>query len=186
MKRVLVMGTTGSGKTSLARQLSQRLGSPHVELDAYRQGPNWSETPNDLFRARLAEALRWDRWVADGNYSIAREVVWTRATTLVWLDYPIYVVMWRLVRRTVRRGLTREELWNGNKENLLSHLFTRESLFLWVLKTHWRRRRTLPLAFQEPQYAHIQKLRFHTPRAAKEWLADLASQAVKHKTLSKD
>jgi adenylate kinase family enzyme len=170
MKRIVVMGTSGSGKTFLARELSKRLGAPHVEFDAYRHGPNWAETPDDLFRQRLAEALEGDRWVADGNYSVARDVVWPRATTLVWLDYSMSVVLWRLARRTFRRGLMREELWNGNRENLLSHLFTRESLFLWVMKTHWKRRKTLPVAFQQPQYANVEKVRLRSPRSARQWL----------------
>ena len=170
LKRIVVIGTSGAGKTFLARQLSKRLGITHVELDAYRHGPNWTETPDDLFRERLAEALQGDRWVADGNYSIARDVVWNRATTLVWLDYSISVVLWRLTGRTFRRGLLREELWNGNKENLLSHLFTKESLFLWVLKTHWKRRKTLPIAFQQPRYARVQKVRLRSPKSTQEWL----------------
>ena len=164
------MGTSGSGKTSLARELSRRLGAPHVEFDAYRHGPNWYETPDDLFRRRLADALKGDRWVADGNYSITRDVVWPRATLLVWLDYPICVPLWRLVRRTFRRGLTREELWNGNRENILTHLFTKESLFLWALKPHWRRRRTLPIAFQQPEHAHAEVVHLRSPRATRQWL----------------
>ena len=87
-----MIGTTGAGKTTIARQIASVLGVPHLELDAYRHGPNWTETPDGLFRDRLSEALRGDTWVADGNYTVARDIVWPRATTVVWLDYSIHVV----------------------------------------------------------------------------------------------
>ena len=143
---------------------------PHVEMDAYRHGPNWTETPNDVFRERLGEALRADAWVADGNYSFARDVVWPRATTVVWLDYPFHVVMWRLFWRTMRRGILREELWNGNREKLWWHFVTRDSLFLWALKTHWRRRRTIPEAFALPEHAHLDVVRLRSTKSTNEWL----------------
>ena len=172
-RRVVVIGTTGSGKTTLARELARAQGVPHVEMDAYRHGPNWRETPDDEFRRQLAHALSGDRWVADGNYSMARDSVWPRATAIVWLDFNFGLVFLRLALRTLRRGITRETLWNGNKENLFSHLFTRHSLFLWAFKSHWRRRRTLPLALAQPQHTHLRLVRLRSPRAAAQWLADV-------------
>ena len=123
--RIVVLGTTGAGKTTLAREIARALEVPHVELDYYRFRPNWVEVPNDEFRECVREALRGDRWVADGNYSLARDVIWPRATLLVWLDYPIYVVLWRLFWRTLGRGVLRKELWHGNKEKLWWHFFSR-------------------------------------------------------------
>ena len=175
LKRIIVLGTSGAGKTSMAMELALTMGVPHVEFDALRHGPNWAETPDDEFRESIAEALSGDRWVADGNYSVAREVAWPRATTLVWLDYPFPVVLWRLTIRTFRRGIFRIELWNGNKENLLDHFFTRESLFLWVLKTHWRIRRQFRELFWEPRFAHLKVVRHRSPRAAKAWLRGVAA-----------
>ena len=171
--RVVVIGTSGAGKTTMARKLAQTLDRPHIEFDAYRHGPNWTETPDDLFREQLKEALQGDRWVADGNYGVARDVVWPRATMLVWLDYPIYVVMWRLFWRTMRRGVFRQRLWNGNRESLWQHLFSRQSLFLWALQTHWRRRRTLPSALSQPEHAHLDLVHLRSPGAAQRWLKAL-------------
>ena len=172
-RRVVVIGTSGAGKTTLARDLAQARGVAHVEMDAYRHGPNWTETPDGKFRRILDDALRGECWVADGNYRVTRDSVWPRATAIVWLDFNFGLVFWRLALRTLRRGITRETLWNGNKENLLSHLFTRHSLFIWAFKSHWRRRRTLPLALAQPQHTHLRLVRLRSPRAAARWLADV-------------
>jgi adenylate kinase family enzyme len=171
--RIVVLGTTGSGKTTVAKEIARILGVTHVEFDAYRHGPNWTETPDDIFREQLREALQGDTWVADGNYSVTRDVVWPRATTVIWLDYPLRIVMWRLFWRIMRRGILRQELWNGNKENIWGHFFTRESLFLWVLKTHGRHRRTYPAAFAQPEHAHLQAVHLRSPRSTREWIAAL-------------
>ena len=175
MKRIVVIGSSGAGKSALARELSQVLGVPHVELDAIRHGPNWTETPDDIFREKIAVAIQGDRWVVDGNYSVARDVLWPRATTLIYLDYSISVVMRRLIFRTLRRSIKREVLWNGNTENLLDNLkiFSDESVIGYSFKNHWRRRRDFTRLFQHPDYAHIHKIRLTTPGATEEWLAGL-------------
>ena len=173
--RIAVIGTTGSGKTVLARELAQRLGVSHVELDALRWDPNWTEAPNDIFRKRISQALKADAWVADGNYSIARDIVWSQANTLVWLDYPLRVIMWRLFWRSLRRSVTKEELWNGNRERFRIQFLSRDSLLLWALKTYWRLRRQFPLLFEMPEHTHLRVVHLSSPRATKRWLANVVA-----------
>src|SRR6185436_631636 len=101
MQRVAIIGITGVGKTRLARELAVRLGLPHVELDGLYWGPGWSRSPRELFRRRLDAALRSDRWIADGTYlTRGSDITWSRADTLVWLDYRLPLVYARLARRT--------------------------------------------------------------------------------------
>jgi adenylate kinase family enzyme len=172
-RRIAVVGTTGSGKTTLAQQLARRLAIPHVELDALHWDPYWTPVPPEVFRERTALALNGEAWVVDGNYSAVRDVVWSRADTLVWLDYPLPVILWRLFWRTLRRVVTREELWNENRERFLAQFFSRDSLFLWVLRSYPRRRREYPALLDQPAYAHLAVVRLHSPRAARAWLAGL-------------
>ncbi len=172
-RRIVVVGTTGSGKTTLASQLARRFGCPHVELDALHWEPNWTEASLNVFRARTAQALNGDAWAVDGNYSKVRDVVWGRADTVVWLDYPLPLVLWRLVSRTFRRIFTREELWSGNRERFREQFFSRDSLFLWAFKTYRRRRREFPVLFKRPEYAHLTVVHLRSPRATREWLAGL-------------
>lgn len=171
--RLVLVGTSGAGKTTMAKRIAQALDMSHIEFDGIRHGPNWEETPDDLFKEILSRRLQGDRWVADGNYSFARDVVWPRATTVVWLDYPIRVVMWRLFWRTMRRGVLRQELWNGNRERLWWHFFSRQSLFLWAMRTHWRRRRTIPAALADPEHAHLDLVHLRSPKDARRWLLTL-------------
>ena len=171
--RVIVVGATGAGKTTFGRALAQKLGVPHVELDALHWGPDWAMPETDVFRARLEPVVAQPSWVMDGNYSRIRDLLWTHADTLVWLDYPLAVILWRLFWRTARRTLTRQELWNGNRESVREAFFSRESLFLCALKAHSRYRATYPRELTRPAYAHLRVVRLHTPRQAAAWLASI-------------
>lgn len=173
--RIVILGTTGSGKTTLSHRLSQTLNVPAIELDAFRHGPNWAETPDDEFRFRIAESLTGDSWIVDGNYSIARDIIWPRATTLVWLDYSFPLVFWRLFWRTMTRGFLRKELWNGNREDLWRHFLTKDSLFLWAIKTHWSRRKSLARVLSLPEYSSIEVKRFRSASETERWFDGLGS-----------
>lgn len=176
MQRIVVIGTTGAGKSTLAERVAGILRCPFVELDALFWGPDWTPMPKDCFRAHVAEALAGERWAAGGNYSAARDVVWTRADTLVWLDYPLPTVLWRLGRRTLHRIVSREALWGGNVETWRGQFASRDSLFLWAFKTHFRRRRETPALLAQPAYAHLHLLRFRTPCAAERWVRAVARE----------
>ncbi|MDX9956374.1 MAG: AAA family ATPase [Anaerolineae bacterium] len=171
MQRINVIGTSGSGKTTMACRLAQRLGVPHIEMDALFWGPNWTPVPEEVFRQRVVEALSGPAWTIDGNYRRLRTSVWERADTVVWLDYPLAVIMTQLMTRTLRRSLKGEELWNGNRESLSKTFFSRDSILLWALQTYRRRRREYPVLFAQPEYAHLTFIRLCSPKASARWLA---------------
>lgn len=170
MRRVVVGGSTGAGKTTFARELARRMGVPIIELDALHWGPDWSEEPVPVFRERVSAAVAADAWVVDGNYSVSRDLTWGRADTLVWLDFSFPVIAWRLFRRTNRRIRSREELWNGNRERFRGAYLSTDSLYLWLLRSYWARRRAWPAALAGPHGRHLTVLRFRNPRAANAWL----------------
>jgi adenylate kinase family enzyme len=140
--RIVVVGTSCSGKTTLARVLASRLDIPHVELDALHWLPGWQERPGAEFRDLVATRTAGPRWVVDGNYrKVTMELVWPRASLILWLDYPFALVFWRGLRRTLRRSITSEELFGGNRESLGRSLFSRGSILWWIVQTHRRRHR---------------------------------------------
>ena len=167
MRRVNVVGTSGSGKTTVATELARRLGVPHVELDALSWEANWVSAPHDVLRERVAQAVAADTWVVDGNYSATRDLVWTRADTVVWLDLSLARIMWRVIARTLRRSLRGDELWSGNRESLRMAL-GRDSIILWALTTYRRRKRDYPRLFA--QYPDVRFVRLRSPAEARRFL----------------
>lgn len=154
-KRIVILGTTGSGKSTLAKQLSRALKLPAVELDEFRHGPNWVTTTDEEFRAKVAAAVASDRWIVDGNYSLARDLIWPRAEVILWLNYSFLRTFWRLLKRTLRRAWSKEVLWNGNQEDWRRSFLSQESILLWAIKSHRRKQIDYPLLFEKPEYAHL-------------------------------
>lgn len=145
MNRVcLIASASGSGKTTVGMALAERLGVPFYELDALHHGPNWAEPPLEEFRARVEAIAGSDEWVIDGTYrGKLGDVVPAAADLVIWLDLPMRVWLPRLLHRTARRVLRREELWSGNRERWRDVLHPRNSVVVHALRTHRQTRRTL-------------------------------------------
>jgi adenylate kinase family enzyme len=173
LKRVVVIGTSGSGKTVFACDLAGRLKVRHVELDSVYWGPNWTPTPKEEFRSLASEAVAPGAWVLDGNYGSVRDILWARATTLIWLNYPFRVVAWRALSRTLRRIFYREVMWSGNVETFRQSFLSSDSVLLWVVKTYRRHRREYPLLFEEPAYRHLKIIVFGSPSEAERFLQSI-------------
>jgi len=172
--RVSVVGSTGTGKTTFARELAAILGARHVELDAMFWGPDWSHLEPEEFRERIGPVISAASWVIDGNYGGAgvRELVWAQADTIIWLDFSLAVIFARLWSRTMARIRDGKELWpgTGNRETIRNAFLSRDSLFLWAAKTYRRRKRNYTALFGIAEHAHLVKLRFRSPAEADRWL----------------
>lgn len=177
MERINVVGTSCSGKTTLARSLAVCLRLPCVELDALFWGPDWTPVTDPVFRARVADAVAGERWVVDGGYSPVRDITWSRADTVVWLDYPMPLVLARWASRTVVRVRSREEFWpgTGNRESV-GNALRRDGLLWWILRTHRRRRRTMAAALSARP--DITAVRLRSPADAERFLHIVASGTV--------
>jgi adenylate kinase family enzyme len=176
LTRVVVIGTSCAGKTTLARRLAGMLGSEHVELDSVYWGPEWTPRP-DFVQTVLAIAQR-PRWVIDGNYSAVRDIIWTRSSAIVWLDYSFARVFSQALWRTGRRIITRERLYAGNRETIGNALFDTDGIPWWVIRTHGRRRRDFPELFTRPEYRHAAVIRLDGPAAAEALLVSVSARSV--------
>lgn len=179
-QRILILGRTGSGKTTLARELAAATGVPHVELDALYFGPDLSTVPLSVLRERTSAAIAGDRWVTDGNKSAVRDLVWPRADTVIWLDYPFVVSLRRLGKRALWRtsvikaqAAEREDGKAGVPRQLLSAA----KGVLTALRSHKGQRREYPRMFAEQKNQHLAVVRLRSPRATRHWLARVLGAA---------
>jgi len=177
--RIAVIGTSGAGKTTLARSIARQLGVPHIELDAI----NWQTGWQDLIRhdpleflTRVADAIEAGCWVVDGNYERVRPLVWGRATHLVWLDYPRHVVMRRVIGRSLLRVVLRTELWAGNREQW-RHLLRPSHPIRWAWTTWAQQRRMTEARLARPEHAGLVVMRLRHPREAQAALRRLVAQS---------
>jgi adenylate kinase family enzyme len=173
MRRVSVVGSSGSGKTTFAAALAGRLGVPHIELDAINWGPDWAPLNEETFRARVREATAAEAWVCDGNYSAVRDIVLEHADTVIWLDLPLRICLARMLPRTMRRIRSGERLWGGNRETWRQAFIGRDALFWWLITQHRRKRRDYAARFAVPAASHLQVHRFRSSADAEAWLAEI-------------
>lgn len=167
-RRVLVAGTSGSGKTAWASRIATQLGVSHVEIDALYHGPNW--TPRESFVTEVVAFAAEDEWVTEWQYSGARPLLAARADLVVWLDLPVITTMRQVTARTLRRRLRREVLWNGNRERALWTIFTDpEHIIRWAWRTrHSTAERISVLLREQPG---LPVVRLHEHREVAAWLA---------------
>jgi hypothetical protein len=174
--RIVVIGASGSGKTTFSRRLAELLGRKCIELDALHWGPRW--TPRADFRERVLEETAAAHWVVDGNYGAVRDDVWPRATAVVWLNYSFPTVFYRVVRRTVGRLLTGEVLFAGNTESFRSAFFDPEGVIWYSVRSHGRYRREFPRLLAHPSWAHLDRIELESPAEAESLLRREAASAV--------
>jgi adenylate kinase family enzyme len=174
--RISVVGNSGSGKSTAARKLEQRLGVTRLELDSVRHQPGWVELDDAEFRHRVTAFMdEHESWVIDGNYSLVQPDVWRRAELVVWLDLPKSENMRNIVWRTTRRVLLRKELWNGNRErwtNLLS-VDPHKSVIAWAWSRHALVRERYNHARTAAEWSHLRFVPLQSRADLETWLSSL-------------
>lgn len=172
-RRIVIVGATGSGKTTFGSALATHLGSAFTDLDDLYWLPQWQARAPEDFYARAAAAAAGQDWVICGNYAAVRPAIWPQADAIVWLDYPFYLVFWRLLTRSLRRIFDKKLICNGNTDSLRNFL-SRGSIMVWLFRSYWKHRRGYGVIFADtglyPKAAYI---RLESPAAAEKWLNDL-------------
>ncbi len=165
-RRIIVIGSSCAGKSTLAERLAASMGVPFVELDALFWKPGWVESEDDEFCAKISKAAAGEAWVVAGGYHRqTTATIWPRAETVIWLDLPLRVTVWRILRRSWARWRRHELLWGTNEERFWDQLkiWNREdSLIAFTVGTRHERHRRYLGAMSEPQWAHIRFIRLRS------------------------
>ena len=174
--RVVVAGVSGTGKTTLASRIALVIGAPHIEIDALYHGPEW--VPRESFLDDVRSMVAQDSWTTEWQYRAARPLMTERADIVVWLDLPFWTTtLPRLVRRTLRRRLKREVLWNGNTEPPLRTFFTDpDNIVRWAISTRFKYRAKIPAL--ETAAPHVTVVRLRSQQQVERWLAGPLRRAL--------
>jgi adenylate kinase family enzyme len=175
MRRFSVVGTSCSGRSPIASRIADPNRIPHIELDKVFWQPNRTPLPLDPYRLAAEALAAGDEWVIDGNYGRVWDLVWARATDVVWMNLPLVTILWRVIKRTARRIVTREELFAGNRETFRNVLPSRDSLIWWVIFTHRGRMRALRKMLARKEYS---KLNLHEVRKASDAISLLEPEGT--------
>jgi adenylate kinase family enzyme len=172
VRRILVYGVTGSGKSTMAARLGERLGLPYHDIDALAWEPGWVEVPDEIQRERVRAICATEEWVIDAAYQKWVDIPLARVELIVGLDMPRPVSYSRLIRRTVRRIVTREQLCNGNYETFRNQFLQRDALLLVHFGSFSRKRTRMRAWRDDPAAPEVVLLR--SPREADRWVASLS------------
>ncbi|MDB4837168.1 adenylate kinase [Marinomonas sp.] len=175
MKRINVVGTSGSGKSTFSRLLADKLDYPCIEMDAMFWKPNWQESTDEEFFPKLKKRLDQDTWVLDGNFNRTVAIKWKNVDTVVWIDYSFPRTVYQAVKRALIRSLTKQELWEntGNVEQFRKSFFSKKSIILWTLRNYKKVRIRYLTAFNDSNYQHIEFVRISSPKMARAYLMAL-------------
>jgi hypothetical protein len=175
VERVAIFGASGAGKTTLAGSLAELAHLRHLEVDGIFHQANWTPLDDETFLSRVDELTKASGWVTDGNYSTVRPLIVERADTILWLDYDRMVTTRRVILRTMKRALTRQVLWNGNREAVSNLIrFNPEySVIRWSWTSHGPMRETFGALLASGEISHATVLRFRHPRETAAWLQGL-------------
>jgi len=175
-KRIVILGITGSGKSTLARALSDFYGFNCVELDNLFWKPDWERSSDEEFAEKVELSLtKSDSWIVDGNYTrVGSTLIWQRADTFIWLDYPLRINFWRLWKRIWKRFLTQEPMWDaGNKETLWKHFLTTDSLFVWAWQSYPKKKKQYNDLFKSSEFANHCKIHLRSPQETNQWFENI-------------
>ena len=151
MDKVVIIGPSGSGKTTLAFNLAARIGAPAIDLDDLYWKENWTRPDDNEFRDKTRQAIAdKESWVVAGNYAQVKDILWTKADTLIWLDYSLSRTFNQLARRSIARIWDKEKICNGNTETL-AKTFSNDGILYWLLRSYHAKRRENIETFAHPE-----------------------------------
>jgi adenylate kinase family enzyme len=175
MKKVNVIGTTGSGKSNFSRRLACKIDVPYIHMDQLFWKPDWVESTDAEFIPKLEKLLSTKSWVLDGNYSRTDAMKWAHVDTIIWIDFSYIRTFLQLLMRTVVRATLRQELWpgTGNRESFVKSFMSKKSILLWFFKNYRRNKVRYSELMTALNHQNVKCIRLHSPREVERFLNSL-------------
>ena len=174
MKRINVVGTSGSGKTTFSKELAQKLNIEYIEMDRLYWKNDWRGSSDAELLHSIHFALKGEAWVLDGNYNRTQAVKWEHLDTLIWLDFPFYLVFYRVLKRAIKRAITKEKLWNTNNYENFKLLFSKDSIVLWMITSYPTMKKRYSEVFENPNVMpQVKMIRLKSPKQASVFLKEI-------------
>lgn len=173
MKRINVVGTSASGKSTFSKALAHKLGLSYIELDDLFWLDDWRESSDLDFFEKLQQKIDHapEGYVIDGNYTRTKHIKWKAIDTIIWLDLPFHINVYRSVKRALHRAWSKQRLWkSSNNTESIQSLFSRDSIVWWMIKTHQKNRQKYLEMMQSNEYTHIHWIRLRTQTEMNEFL----------------
>ncbi|MFI9031134.1 AAA family ATPase [Streptomyces sp. NPDC053560] len=168
MRKIALFGPPATGKTTLAKWLAAELGHPHTDLDDLLFTPA-GPLPLPEFRRQAAEITQRDAWIVEGNFSKLADVVWHRADVLVWLDFPLPLILYRIVRRSLRQLAGREDSAQAKRLTWSKAFFSRRSLLRTAIRKYRNNRPRYAQQVAETAGLGVEVVRLRGPRDVRRW-----------------
>jgi adenylate kinase family enzyme len=183
-ERINVVGTSGSGKTTFARELAELLNLPCYEMDQLFWKSDWRESSDDELLRKVYEVTSRPRWVLDGNYTRTIPIKWKQVQLVIWLDLSLVQTVLRVTKRTIKRSLTRKEIWpgTGNRESLRKAFLSKDSIIWWAITTYRDNRKKYSSIISSPAYSHICFIRLNSQTGVASFLNDMRDVAEQWRT----
>ena len=173
MKKINVIGTTGSGKSQFSKRLARKINAQYIQMDQLFWKPYWVESTDLEFLPKLESALSKNSWVLDGNYSRTNHIKWTCVDTIIWIDYSYTRTFLQLLKRTVVRAASKRELWigTGNKESFAQSFLSKKSILVWFFKNYRKNKVRYSELMSSSKLQHIQFIRLQSPYEVEQFLS---------------
>lgn len=177
MKRVNIIGTSGSGKSTFAKRLAERLSTKYIELDSLFWKKDWGMSNDEEFFTKIEKNLEPDSWVLDGNYTRVIPIKWKNVDTVIWIDFSFPVTLWQALSRALQRSFSKVELWKGtdNRESFRK-LFSSDSIVMWTLKTYFPNKKKNLKYFTDEDFKHINFVRLRSRKECESFLDKISKK----------
>lgn len=173
MRRINVVGTSGSGKSTFATELSEILGIEYFEIDALSWKDDWKFCEDKELFEKIKLITDKNEWILDGNYGRTQQIKWRNVQTIIWLDFPFWFVFYRVLKRCIARLMDRKPLWEtNNRETFRRSFLSQDSILLWMITSYSKMKKRYSEIFEENK-TKWQLIRIQSPKEARMFLDSL-------------